>query len=85
MVMGQGEPLFIGHGDRKRLWADGAGLCSPGLWPPERRTPQVGVARRLNEGVQCELKRWSESREGGLPKALADLAAGRIVDNPFPE
>ena len=39
---GIGPPIFVGHGESRRLLADGAGLCSPGLWPPERRRPLVG-------------------------------------------
>ena len=34
---GRGKPMAIGSGDVERLFCDGQGLCSPGLWVPEDR------------------------------------------------
>ena len=84
MMLGSGEPLSVGHSDTRRLWADGAGLCSPGLWAPEQRTPAIGVAKRLNEAFQYELAQWDKSLTGGIARILGGLAAGRLNADPFP-
>ena len=63
-ICGTGDPIYIGSGDRKRLLADGAGLCSPGLWPPERRHPLKGVAPLLHRAFSSELDTWAKTVEG---------------------
>ena len=47
--LGNGPPLSVGAGARRRDMQDGGGLCSPGLWPPgKRKVPPRGtfVSRR---------------------------------------
>ena len=83
-ICGSGDPIFVGSGDRKRLLADEAGLYSPGLWPPERRHPLKGIALLIHKAFSFELKAWAKALEGGLTKVLADLASGRLKDDPFP-
>ena len=76
--------MTVGHGDTRRLLADGAGLCSPGLWPPERRHPPTGLAAKLHDALAFEVKKLGQSHSGGLDGILADLAAGRVHTDPFP-
>ena len=76
--------VYVGHDDSRRLVADGAGLCSPGLWSPKRRRPPVGVAAQLHGALQFELPFLDRSAEEGLSKLLADLASGRLRESPFP-
>ena len=51
---GFGPPLYVGIGGKRRPFVDGAGLCSPGCWPPEAR--KLGglddLRRRLFNVVQ---------------------------------
>lgn len=45
---GRGPPLYVGRGARQREFEDGAGLCCPGRWPPERRRwDQSGASANL--------------------------------------
>jgi len=49
---GLGPPLSVGRGAKKREFQDGGGLCSPGLWPPEkRRCGAVPSQRRCSPTV----------------------------------
>ena len=36
-TLGTGPPITVRSRGVTRLLCDGGGLCSPGLWPPERR------------------------------------------------
>ena len=75
---------MVGRGDTRRLLADGAGLCSPGLWPPQRRHPPSGIALGLFRALSEELDLLASSTQGGLNKMLADIASGRVSSDPFP-
>ena len=46
--------------------------------------PLAGVAEQLHRALQFELTAFGDSVEGGLPKVLADLSAGRLREDPFP-
>ena len=81
---GLGAPIMVGRGDTRRLLADGAGLCSPGLWPPHRRHPPTGIAHELFRTLSEELDLLASSTAGGLDKFLADIASGRVASDPFP-
>ena len=76
---------MVGHGETRRLLADGAGLCSPGQWPPEQRHSPSGIAARINDALMFEMAAWGSHRPGGLAGVLADLTSGRLTDPPFPE
>ena len=75
---------MVGTGPKRRLFVDGAGLCSPGLWPPERRLVKQGAPRALRDMIEEELTALGNTRSGGLKRLLADLASGRISSDPFP-
>ena len=84
-IAGYGEPSTVGRGATQRLFADGGGLCPPGLWPPERRFPTEGLALKLQRAFLYELGRLGDSRADGLVGFLVDLASGRVKDSPCPE
>ena len=48
---GQGPPVQAVWAGKRRELHDGAGLCSPGRWPPGRRAEPGRLARRLREGL----------------------------------
>ena len=83
-IGGAGEPIMIGHGDTRRLLADGAGLCSPGLWPPAKRFKPTGVAKQIHDALIYELDRFESALPAGLGSVLGDLASGRLKVDPFP-
>ena len=57
---------MVGHGTNRRLLADGAGLCSPGLWAPHVRYPAEGIADKIQRALDKELDNWDRSVKGGL-------------------
>ena len=72
-----------------RDFVDGAGLCSPGRWPPsQRRLPDGHAARRL-QGVVLEGLRkcegiWKKADPNmDLKRMLLLLAVGRVPEMPF--
>ena len=65
-IGGAGEPIMIGHGDTRRLLADGAGLCSPGLWPPAKRFEPTCVAKQIHDALIYELDRFETALPAGL-------------------
>ena len=75
---GQGRPLSIGRGETTRELHDGASLCSPGRWPPERR--RLPDNRLLSE-LREELRRYAAP----LPSTslFARLACGKVNECPF--
>ena len=81
---GEGKPVMVGHGPKQRLFVDGAGLCSPGLWPPEWRLVKHGAPQALRNMIWQEPTALGNARSGGLKGLLADLASGRILNDPFP-
>ena len=83
-IHGVGEPICVGHAERRRLLSDGAGLCSPGLRPPERRFMPTAIASQIHDALDCELSRLGRSLPGGLTSLLNDLSAGRVTEIPFP-
>ena len=76
-IMGMGDPIMIGHGDKRRLFADGAGLCSPGLWEPHQRNPPAGIALRLHDALDYELGKLDKEREGGFLSLSLSLQTWR--------
>jgi hypothetical protein len=79
--LGVGSPLLVGRGNRSRELQDGGGLCSPGLWPPERRrespAPVVDAFRaELLSAMRGRGVEWSK-------RTLATLAAGKALTSPF--
>ena len=85
VMAGIGDPIMVGHAETRRLLADGAGLCSPGQRPPEKRHPPSGIAARINDALMFELAALDKVSPKGLPGTLADVTSGRLTESPFPE
>ena len=83
MVAGTGPPLYVHKGHLRRVLAEGGGLCSPGLWPPERRFEPEGNLLKVRNAICSELDELS-SRKGGLGKFLSNIISGGLKDSPFP-
>ncbi len=84
-LRGRGPPLRIGHGARLRTLCDGAGLCSPGIWPPRAR-PRVHHPRiaSIRAAIQRSIARWDA--DGRWADSLFDkLAGGQVESDPFPQ
>ena len=80
-ICGDGPPLLVGSGGRRRLLSDGGGLCSPGLWPPSTRAPVTALGETFCEALAGAVK------ESGVSAAqLLQVAAKEgILHSPFPE
>jgi hypothetical protein len=80
-LWGFGPPLGAqGHGQVKRRWfADGAGLCSPGRWAPASRTvDQSGLSANLRMRLVRLLHEHCD-----VKKVVFTLACGRCKESPF--
>jgi len=79
---GAGPPLSVGRGARRRELQDGGGLCSPGLWPPERRIyADAPVVEAFRDDALEAIRAWGSEKS---KRAFATLATGRAVESPFP-
>ena len=84
-LWGRGAPLPSVLLGKRRDFADGFGLCSPGRWPPKMRrssvdTPSLGFAELL--AVEL-LKILSASVD--IRRLAMKLAAGKVAECPFSE
>ena len=61
--MGFGPPLQVRQNYKVRDFEDGAGLCSPGRWPPSRRRlPETGnLVRELSQSMKLDAKSWEKT------------------------
>ena len=78
---GNGPPLSIQLGGRVKPFADGAGLCSPGRWMPEKRFLASTVwenAAPLTAALKAAL-----SSALDVKRVMCELAAGRHRTPPF--
>ena len=72
--------MLIGN---KRAFVDGAGLCSPGRWPPEQRKDESQDGR-LKVGKHCFEQLQQLLRDKLDPRRLVlELARGRHHGSPF--
>ena len=47
VFMGEGDPILVTKGISDRLLVDGGGLCSPGMWAPDKRRPTSKTAGHI--------------------------------------
>ena len=75
--LGCGAPLKVRQNYHIRQFEDGAGLCSPGRWPPHRRRlPAVGdLALQLVSAMGLNLDDWSNT--------IFAMLAGKLKSSPF--
>ena len=72
-VHGSGHPVWVWEGPYRRLLADGGGLCSPGLSPPEHRLYQTGPVDSIRHAVRSALAAIDADYTGGCGELLAKL------------
>ena len=84
LICGFGDPLWIGRGSARRLLADGGGLCSPGMWPPEKRHKPRGLALKLRGALQFELAALDKSFPRGSGQTARGLGFGQGGERPLP-
>ncbi len=83
---GVGPPIAAGWGPYARDMRDGAGLCSPGIWPPERRRrPSASMLTALAAALKRAVERLPETAGCSAEELFDNLANGRCVQNPFPQ
>ena len=80
---GIGPPLTSTLMGKRKPFADGFGLCSPGRWPPAQRrsaasTPALGLMEALGAELEKLLRGHCDVR-----KLAMQLAAGKVVESPF--
>ena len=78
---GHGPPLTVYTNGRPRPFADGAGLCSPGRWPPEKRRNHPLTWPKAELLHDCLKALLSKSLD--VKKVVCELAVGRYVSTPF--
>ena len=73
----------------RRGFVDGAGICSPGRWPPHLRVlPDDTTARKLKDALlncfkRCEKSWQSKHKSHDAKHILICLAAGKMKGAPF--
>ena len=77
------RPLTSTLMGKRKPFADGFGLCSPGRWPPAQRrsaasTPALGLMEALGAELEKLLRGHRDVR-----KLAMQLAAGKVVESPF--
>ncbi len=83
---GRGPPLKVGSGARERHICDGAGLCSPGRWPPRER-PRAGSPRLrlLGAAVRRAVSRLDGDGGNWCRDLFGRLCRGDVTEIPFPK
>ena len=77
-VLGTGPLVKVSLGGKVRDFDDGAGLCSPGRWRPDRRNPErSGLALCLRDRL------FGLLRDTDLKALFFSLAAGKLTLPPF--
>ena len=78
---GRGPPLMVQVGGRIKPFADGAGLCSPGRWAPEKRRefpltwPKCAVLHICLKQLLI--------KEFDVKQTVCELAVGKVKVSPF--
>ena len=81
-MIGHGKPLYAFWSGIYHPFHDGAGLCSPGRWPPyRRRSSKWGKVPEVRE----QLLRIIRDNTGSTERLACMMAVGRCEDSPFTE
>ena len=84
--LGEGPPREAPFMGKRRPFADGGGLCSPGRWPPNKRLlPKVGQGALLDKVAGLFRQDLKNKTTGGgdIFGFMLRLAAGRFDACPF--
>ena len=77
--IGYGDPLSVGRAGKHRGIQDGAGLCSPGRWLPEKRRYPVSP-----DWLSVSDAIWAVAQEQAASGLVDALASASISSDPFP-
>ncbi|CAE8725125.1 unnamed protein product [Polarella glacialis] len=83
---GVGSPIRVATKGTTRSLHDGGGLCSPGRWPPARRTLPGTHFDAIRSCFVKGLRVWEcrvKEEPGGVERAFAELACGKVQESPF--
>lgn len=83
---GIGAPLLAYYKGETRPINDGAGLCSPGRWPPSRRKePSTMEEKSLQAVFESLYLKWlaDKGSHGDPIKLFWKIAAGKMTESPF--
>lgn len=74
---GNGAPIQVQHNYRTEDLVDGAGLCSPGRWHPNKRNlPDTGeLAKDLVDSMGLDKDAWE--------RTIMCMLAGKLKEDPF--
>jgi hypothetical protein len=83
---GRGPPMTVGRFERQRPLCDGAGLCSPGQWPPwDRPVSRDPRVLALRSAILRAVQSLDGSDGRGIDRLFASLAQGEVSESPFSE
>ena len=82
---GRGRAMKVGSFEKERDLVDGAGICSPGRWPPWDRPqfPQQRAAA-IRGAIAEAVERLGQNGGLNASQLFDELASGKIVGDPFP-
>ncbi|CAE8719608.1 unnamed protein product [Polarella glacialis] len=83
---GVGSPIRVATKGTTRSLHDGGDLCSPGRWPPARRTLPGTHFDAIRSCFVKGLRVWEcrvKEEPGGVDRAFAELACGKVQESPF--
>ena len=80
-VLGGGAPIHYFTGGKKKWFEDGAGLCSPGRWHPEKRGLVSGDLGRLLKSELLPLL----FKHVDVKRLACHLACNKVKECPFSE
>ena len=76
-----GEPVKVSKGLEERLLVDGGGLCSKGLWLPEKRGAVSALGEKIRQQMQLAVLEHSD----GFESIMKILTRGNLKEDPFPQ
>ncbi len=82
---GFGDPMWVGTFEKRRPLCDGAGLCSPGRWPPHTRPRQPASRLRLLNAAVGRALRNMDNGGNSLRNLFLQLSTGQVTEDPFPQ
>ena len=75
-----GLPVLVTRGSKERLLIDGAGLCSPGHWPPWSRHPTSIFGRQVRAQVELTMR----EEQIDVRNLIENMSSGKVGGDPFP-
>ena len=70
---------MVTRGSKERLLIDGAGLCSPGHWPPWSRHPTSIFGRKVRAQVELTMR----EEQIDVRNLIENMSSGKVGGDPF--